>query len=70
MNKTLQDFARKELKKGLAKLPDGHQHTFKRMYSPKDLKVSIDKAVDNMLDDQLDWAMSQVERSLEKLKDS
>ena len=39
---------------------------FKRMYSPKNLGDGIDDIVDSIPEDKLDWAMQQVERSLEK----
>ena len=66
MNQQIQDFARQELKTGLAKLPESNQLLFKRMYSHANLDASIDDAVDNMPEDKLDWAMQQVERTLEK----
>ena len=68
MNKQLQKFARNELKKGVAKLPERWQELFKRMYGPKNSKLSIDATIDNMPEDKLDWAMTQVEKSIEKLK--
>lgn len=66
MNETLKNFAREELKKGLSKLPESWQLRFKQMYSPKNLNADINDVVDNMPEDKLDWAMQQVERSLEK----
>lgn len=35
MNKQLQNFDREEIKRWLAKLPEGWQRNFKRMYSYK-----------------------------------
>ena len=69
MNKQLQDFARQTLKDGLAKLPENNQMIFKRMYSHKNLDLHINDVVDIMPEDRLDWAMQQVQRSLDKIKD-
>jgi len=66
MNAQLQAYARQTIKDGLAKLPEGHQLLFKRMYSPGKLDLPIDEVVDNMPEDRLDWAMQQVENSLKK----
>lgn len=67
MSSQIQDFARTQLKDGLAKLPVPHQLLFKRMYSHKNLDASIDAVVDKMPDDKLDWALQQVHRSLDKV---
>ncbi len=66
MNKQLENFARKFLKEGLAQLPESNQMLFKRMYS-KNLEANVDDVVDGMPEDKLDWAMQQVERSLDKI---
>lgn len=67
MNNQLQEFARQSLKDGLAKLTEGHQMIFKRMYSHKNLELPINDVVDLMPADKLDWAMQQVQRSIDKL---
>ena len=67
MNEHLQNFARTELKNGLAKLPESHSLLFKRMYSHKNLEAHINDVVDAMPEDKLDWAMQQVQRSIDKL---
>lgn len=67
MNKLLQEFARSNIKKGLSKLPEKYHHSFKRMYSPKNLELPINEVVDKMPEGKLDWAMRQIENSLEKL---
>lgn len=84
MNKQLQEFARSNLKAGIAQLPESNQVQFKRMYShtydidsdgrsyavnnsKADLNRTIDQVVDAMPEDKLDWAMQQVDRSLQKL---
>jgi len=66
MNNQLQDFARQQLKDGLAQCTEAQQMLFKRMYSHKNLEASINDVVDAMPEDKLDWAMQQVERSLTK----
>ncbi len=66
MNNQLQNFARAELKKGLAKLPESNQLLYKRMYSHDNLDLSIEEVVDNMPEDKLDWAMQQVLNTLNK----
>lgn len=67
MNSQLQTFARNTLKEGLSKLPESSQLMFKKMYSPHNLESGINDVVDAMPEDRLDWAMQQVQRSLEKL---
>ena len=66
MNKTLQDFARRKLKKGLSKCTPEEQYVFKRMYIQGDLPVTVYDVVDKMPDDKLSWALDQVERTLGK----
>lgn len=75
MNKQIQDFARGELKAGLAKLPDDSHRIFKLMYARDHGKRSVADAVampindvvDCMPPEQLDWAMQQVQASLDKM---
>ena len=76
MNKQLETFARTELKNGLAQLTEKHHRIFKLMYAPFDKgltvkerigKYSINKVVDLMEENKLDWAMQQVQGSLDKL---
>ena len=69
MNNQLQEFAREQLKDGLPKLPESNQLLFKRMYSHEDLDKPIDDVVDSMPSDRLDWAMQQVQRSIERRRD-
>ena len=65
MNKELQIFARSTLKENLAKCTEGQQLTFKRMYSHLDLDRDIYEVVDEMSEGKLDWAMQQVQRSVD-----
>ena len=75
MNKQLQDFARGELKNGLSKLPEDNHRTFKLMYARDNGKRSVADAVampindvvDLMQPEHLDWAMQQVQASLNKM---
>jgi hypothetical protein len=64
MNQQLQTYARETLKEGLAKLPEEWQMVFKRIYSHDHLDWSIEKVVDNMEVEKLDWAMTQVSNSV------
>jgi len=66
MNNQLQDFARKQLKEGLAECTKEQQHLFKQMYCFHRLETPINEAVDAMPEDKLDWAMEQVRRTLEE----
>lgn len=66
MNSQLESYARQTLKESLGKCTQEQQMLFKRMYSHKNLDVSIGDAVDSMVEENLDWAMQQVERTLAK----
>ena len=66
MNEQLINFARNELKEGLAQLTDANRLLFKRMYSHNNLDLPINEVVDKMPEDKLDWAMQQVSRTLKK----
>jgi len=67
MNDQLKSFAREELKRGLAQLPDNWQRRFKQMYSRGNLDANINSVVDNMPEEKLDWAMQQVYASIKKI---
>ena len=64
MNDILQTFARYWLKTSLAQLPASNRDLFKRMYSATPDIATPDEVVDKLDEDQLDWAMQQVQRSL------
>jgi hypothetical protein len=66
MNDTIKQFAKQQLKDGLAKSTEPEQQMFKRMYSHKNLELPINDVVDNMPDEKIDMALSQVERTLNK----
>jgi len=68
MNDQIQKFARDTLKSGVAKLPEKNQLLFKRMYHQKDLDANINDVVDGISEDRLDWAMQQVQRTIDNLQ--
>lgn len=70
MNISLENFARNELRKGLAQCTEAEQLLFKRMYANGNLEMGINKVIDSMPEDKLDWAMQQVERTLAKKQES
>jgi len=79
MNTELQKFARTTLKDELSKCTEAQQLIFKRMYIPwaleiinenrrlteEELAMPINDLVDKMPEDKLDWAMQQVQRTLD-----
>lgn len=65
MNEDLQKYARGKLKEDLAKCTDKEIYTFKRMYSKQPAETDINEVVDNMFSGKLDWAMQQVQRTLD-----
>ncbi len=66
MNNEIQQFARNSLKRKLELCTEAEQLFFKRLYSFKDLSLSMGEVVDNMPAENLDWAMEQVQRTLDK----
>lgn len=66
MNSKLQKFARDSILEGLLKLPNKNQIVFKMMYSREGLDVSMEDVVENMKEEDLDWAMQQVENTTKK----
>lgn len=66
MNDTLQQFARNELKAGLAKCTPAQQDLFKRIYANGKLDLPINTVVDRMPEEKLDRAMDQVGRTILK----
>lgn len=65
MNDQLQEYAKDALKKGLALCSEGQQMLFKRMYSHKNLSAEINDVVDSIEAEKLDWAMQQVQRTID-----
>lgn len=70
MNDILARMARDYLNNGLAQCTTEERLLFKRMYSHTDLSVDINDVLDKMPDDELDHAMLQVQRTLEKRNES
>jgi len=68
MNKTLEKFARNSLKEMLSHMTDSQQLLFKRMYANGKLDKEINKIVDDMPAEKLDWAMTQCENTINKEK--
>lgn len=66
MNEQLSNYAKNFLKEGLSKCTEGEQHRFKQMYANGNFNLSIEEVVDNMPDEKLDWAMQQVQSTLDK----
>lgn len=66
MNEELSTFARNFLKENLVKCTEGEITVFKQMYSPVVPDRSINDVIDNMPDEKLDWAISQVKNTLLK----
>ena len=68
MNKLLQAFARKSLKNSLGICTEKERMIFKRMYAiPGHAQTdSIDEVVDKMHFGRLNYAMDQVQRTIEK----
>ena len=74
MNQQLQEFARNKLLEGLTQLPAGWQERFKLRYARDNGRRSVEDAkampisavVAQMPEDTLDWALTQVQNSLDK----
>ena len=66
MNKTFANSGKQIIKDLLVQCTEGQQHLFKRMYSPNNLELSINDAVDQMDENKIDWAITQCERTVEK----
>lgn len=74
VNKTMADFARKEILNGLNQLSLENQEIFKLFYgrnhgkrSVEDAKnMSIEDVISEIPDERLSWALSQVENTFKK----
>ena len=65
-NERIIDFSRAEIIKGLNKCTVDQISIFKRTYSSNDLLKPINEIVNNMPVDKLDWALSQIDNTVEK----
>ena len=68
MNERLKESGKEILKELLSQCTPPQQFMFKRMYSHNNLELPINDVVDNMSDEKLDLAITQVERTIEKNK--
>lgn len=68
MNEQIEEFARTKLKQGLEQCTGAQTTRFKRMYSDKNLDLDINDVVDKIPCDNLDWAMRQVQNTLNKTR--
>lgn len=66
MNKILETYARNWLKENLPHCTYNQKQVFKQMYSSKNVSLDIETIIDNMPTDQLDYAIEQVERTIDK----
>ena len=66
MIEKIQNYARQEIKEGLAKLPESNQRLFKQMYAGGHLDKDINQVVDDMAEEKLNHALRQVENTLAK----
>jgi hypothetical protein len=66
MEASIAAFAREQLIEGLHKCSEAQVNLFKQMYSFKNRDADIDTVVANMPEDKLDWALQQVNRTLDK----
>jgi len=66
VNDLIESYCRNFLKENIVKLTDPQIMLFKRMYSHKNLEGKIDEVIDNMPIEKLDWAMEQVQKSVNK----
>ena len=68
MNKTLSTTARNLIKSGLMQCSEAQRYVFKYLYVADDSYdvIDINTVVDNIPDDKLDWALTQVENTITK----
>ena len=66
MNKALTGFAREQIKKNIVICSEGAICLFKRMYSHDNLDREINEVVDNMPDEELSLAMTQLQNTLKE----
>lgn len=69
MNNITENFNRDWLKENIALCNESQQQMFKRMYSHNNLDLDVNSIIDKMPEDKLDWAMQQVQHTLEKDKE-
>jgi hypothetical protein len=67
MNSLIEKYARETILNKLQQCSKDEQEMFKRMYA-HGKEISIEECVKIMDTDKLDWAMQQIERTLQKRK--
>lgn len=75
MNHLLKTYAKNWLNEHLSLLPEANVEFFHKMYGRRDgkrsledaLSISTSQVIEEMSDEKLDWAMQQVERTIEDL---
>lgn len=75
MNHLLKTYAKNWLNEHLSLLPEANVEIFHKMYGRRDgrrsledaLSISTSQVIEEMPDEKLDWAMQQVERTIEDL---
>jgi hypothetical protein len=59
---------RDKLKEAIHTLPaDPYHNTFKKMYAEGDMEMDIDTVIDNMPQDKLKWAITQIKQTHRKI---
>jgi len=66
MNETIIVFARDNIKKNIAICSNSAKLLFKRMYSHNNLEMELNDVVDNMSEQSLSWAMTQLQNTLKE----
>ena len=64
MDPSIENFARKQIKKGLAYCTPEEWMLFRRMYSHKNLEADMDDVVNQLPTEVLDLALGQVNRTI------
>ncbi len=67
-NETIISMVRSRLKEMLSQCTEEEHIMFKRMYTPHDLTLSIESSVANIDDNKLDWAFTQVKKTINDRK--
>ena len=68
LNKRLERIARDLIKEDLKECTEEQHEIFKRMYAPHNLNLDINETVEQIPNEKLQIAMSQVENTVKKNK--
>lgn len=66
MNETLKNSAKEILKELLNKCTEPQQRLFKQMYCFDNMELPINEVIEQMDGDNMDWAITQCERTVKK----